>query len=61
MKIKNPNKKSVYSSQADYFKNLNPSSPEFKEKMKDGEFQHAPLENKYGGSKEASKAKNIFK
>lgn len=61
MKIPNPHKKSVYSSQRDYFKGLNPSSPEFKAKMKDGGFQRNPEEYSYGGSKEAAKAKNIFK
>lgn len=61
MKIKNPNKESVYSSQGEYFKTLNTSSPEFKSKMKDGEFQHSPKESKYGGSEEAAKAKNIYK
>lgn len=61
MNIKNPNKKSVFSSQSEYFKGLNSSSPEFKAKMKDGQFQHSPEESKYGGSKEAAKAKNIYK
>lgn len=61
MEIKNPHKKSVYSSQGEYFKALNTSSPEFKEKMKDGSFQRSPEENNYKGSKEAAKAKNIFK
>ncbi|MEG1132657.1 MAG: hypothetical protein RRZ84_07450 [Romboutsia sp.] len=60
-KISNPHKKSFYSSQNDYFKGLNPSSPEFKAKMKDGKFQHDPEANYYGGSKEAAKAKNIYK
>ncbi|RDY24582.1 hypothetical protein CHF27_002780 [Romboutsia maritimum] len=61
MEIKNQSKKSVYSSQGDYFKGLNTSSPEFKAKMKDGGFQRNPEEYNYKGSKEAAKAKNIFK
>ena len=36
MEIKNPHKKSIYSTQNNYFKNLNPSAEEFKEKIKDG-------------------------
>lgn len=61
MKIKNPHKESVYSSQGEYFKTLNPTSSEFKSRIKTGEFQHSPQESKYGGSKEAAKAKNIYK
>lgn len=60
MKIKNPNKNSIYSTQGEYFKNLNSTSSEFKSKMKNGDFQHSPQESKYGGSKEAAKAKNIY-
>lgn len=61
MKVTNPHKNSVYSKQGEYFKGLNPSSPEFKAKMKDGGFQRDPEEYNYGGSKEAAKAKNIYK
>lgn len=61
MKIYNPNKKSLYSSQRDYFKGMNPSSEEFQNKMKEGSFQRNSEEYNYKGSKEATKAKNIFK
>lgn len=61
MKIPNPHKESIFSSQSDYFKGLNTSSPEFKAKMKNGSFQRSPEESNYGGSKEAAKAKNIYK
>ncbi|RDY28967.1 hypothetical protein CHL78_003330 [Romboutsia weinsteinii] len=61
MKIENPHKESVFSEQSKYFKSLNPSSDEFKEKMQDGGFQRNPEKYNYGGSKEAAKSKNIFK
>lgn len=61
MEIKNQNKKSIYSSQGNYFKGLNPSSDDFKEKIKDGSFQRNPEEHNYRASKEVAKAKNIFK
>ncbi|MBC5995519.1 hypothetical protein EAI30_03710 [Romboutsia ilealis] len=61
MEIKNPNKKSIYSTQNNYFKNLNPSADEFKERIKDGSYQRDPERYNYEASREAAKAKNIYK
>lgn len=61
MEIKNPHKESIYSSQSNYTKGLNPNSDEFKRKMKDGGFQRNPKEYNYSASREAAKAKNIYK
>lgn len=61
MEIKNPNKKSIYSTQNNYFKNLNPSVDEFKERIKDGSYQRDPERYNYEASREAAKAKNIYK
>lgn len=61
MKIVNPHKKSIFSESSTYFKGLNPSSEEFQNKMRSGSFQRDPGRYNYGGSREAAKAKNIFK
>jgi len=39
---------------------LNPNNPEFRAKMKSGEFQRDPEGSNYQGSPEAAKAKNIW-
>jgi hypothetical protein len=39
---------------------LNPSNPEYLEKMRSGAFQRDPEGNKYQGSEEAAKAKNVW-
>ena len=61
MKAKNPHKKSLYTQQWEFYNGLNANSQEFKEHMKDGSFQRDPEGTHYHGSKEAAKAKNIYK
>ena len=39
---------------------LNPTNPEYTDKMRSGAFQRDPEGNNYHGSEEAAKAKNVW-
>ena len=61
MKIENPHKESTFASQSKYFKGLNPSSDEFKEKMQDGGFQRNPEQYKSAyNTKKKTVDKSLF-